>query len=103
MNTSSVESDFKSARAKTAITIMNATGWKQGVVNPDGVSVDSVFFYVFDHQTEWIWCCSIPKSAFHVALEQSRADGQDASIAGCSQMIAKCAAGNGLNPCKETL
>lgn len=49
MNTSTIESDFKAARAKTAVTIMNATGWKQGVVNPDCVSVDSVFFYVFDY------------------------------------------------------
>lgn len=101
MNTSTIESDFKAARAKTAVTIMNATGWKQGVVNPDCVSVDSVFFYVFDYQTQWIWCCSIPKDAFFAVLEQSKAADQAASIACCGHMIAECAAGNGLNPDKE--
>ena len=101
MNTSSIESDFKSARVKTAVTIMNATGWKQGVVNPDRVSVDSVFFYVFDHQSGWIWCCSIPKDAFYAALERSKAELQEDLIGFCNQMIAECAAGNGLNPDKE--
>lgn len=101
MNTASMQSDFLAARAKTAVTIMNATGWKQGVVNPDCVSVDSVFFYVFDYQTQWIWCCSIPKNAFYAVLEQSKAAEQSASIACCGQMIAECAASNGLNPDKE--
>lgn len=101
MNTASMQSDFLAARAKTAVTIMNATGWKQGVVNPDSVCVDSVFFYVYDYQTQWIWCCSIPKDAFYKVLEQSITSDQSSSIAYCGQIISECAAVNGLNPDKE--
>lgn len=101
MNTSTIESDFKAARVKTAITIMNATGWKHGVVNPDCVSVDSVFFYVLDYETQWIWCCSIPRDSFYAALEQSKATAQDVSISYCGHMIAEGAAASALNPSKE--
>ena len=101
MNPDSIQADFLAARAKTAVTIMNVTGWKQGVVNPDCVSVDSVFFYVFDYQTKWIWCCSIPKDAFFAVIQQSANVDHSASIACCGQMIAECAVGNGLNPDKE--
>lgn len=34
--------DFLAAQAKTAVTIMNATGWKQGTVNPECVLINSV-------------------------------------------------------------
>ena len=101
MNTASIESDFLAAKTKTAVSIMNATGWDEGVVNPVALGMDSVFFYVFDYQTKWIWCCSIPKVAFYAALEQAGNVDHSASIACCGQMIAECAAGNGLNPDKE--
>ncbi|OLP04455.1 hypothetical protein [Rhodoferax antarcticus] len=101
MDAASVQSDFLAARAKTAVTIMNATGWQQGIVNAECVSVDSVFFYVYDYQTKWIWCCSIPRDAFYAVVKQSEAVDQSHSIAFCGHMIDECAAGNGLNPDKE--
>lgn len=101
MNKDSIQSDFLAARAKTAITVMNATGWKQGVVNPDAIAVDSVFFYVRDFHTQWVWSCSIPKDAFYAALKQSEGMDQSASVAFCGHMIADCAQANGLNPDQE--
>ena len=101
MNTASIESAFLAAKAKTSVTIMNATGWDEGVINPRALGVDSVFFYVFDYQTKWIWCCSIPTVSFYDALEQAVNVEQSAAIACCGQMIAECATGNGLNPDKE--
>lgn len=101
MNSESIKSDFLAARAKTAVTIMNATGWKQGLVNPECVSIDSVFFYVFDYQSKWIWCCSVPKGAFYAALQQVDKIDHSAVIACCNQMIGECSKTNGLNPEKE--
>lgn len=83
MNSKSMQSDFLAARAKTAITIMNATGWQQGVINPECVSVVSVFIYVYDYQTQWIWCCSIPRDAFIAVVKQSESVDQSHLIAFC--------------------
>lgn len=49
MQTDSMTADFLAARSKTATTIMAASGWSPGVVNPEHISVDSVFVYVFDY------------------------------------------------------
>ena len=101
MDKNSIKSDFLAAKAKTAVTVMNATGWDEGTVNPTALGVDSIFFYVFDYQTKWIWCCSMPKNAFYAVLQQAANSDHSASIARCGQMIAECAAGNGLNSNKE--
>ena len=101
MNTTSMQSDFLAARAKTAVTIMNATGWQEGVVNADCVSVDSVFFYVYDYQTKWIWSCSIPRESFYTVVQQSAKVDHSHSIALCGHMIEQSAEANGLNPDKE--
>ncbi len=103
MNNESLTSDFLAAKAKTTAVIMNATGWQEGVVNPVALGVDSVFFYVFDYQTSWIWCCSIPKHSFYALLDRSKAASESAYAAGCGQMIAECAAaaGNGVNRDRE--
>ena len=95
------QADFLAARVKTATVILNATGWQQGVVNAEFVGVDSVFFYVYDFQTRWIWCCSIPRDTFYAALKQSGKIDESTVIVCCEQMIAECASGNGLNPGKE--
>ena len=91
MNPASIQSDFLAARAKTAITVLNATGWDQGIVNPEHVSVDSVCFYVMDCQTQWVWSCSVPRESFFAALEQSKSAKKEAAIACCGQMITACA------------
>lgn len=101
MSTDSIKADFLEARAKTCITIANATGWQQGVVDPNFVGVDSVFFYVYDHQTQWIWCCSIPNDAFFAVLKKSESCDHAQAIACCGRMIAECAAAKGTNPVKE--
>ena len=103
VNTASIKSDFLAAKAKNASVIMDATGWKQGLVKPIALSVDSVFFCVLDHQTQWIWCCSIPKDALYTLLDQSKAGSESAYVAGCGLMISECAAaGNGVNPNKTS-
>ena len=101
INTTSIESDFLAARAKTAITIMQATGWNESIVNPGALGLDSIFFYVFDYQTKWTWCCSVPKEAFFDALKQFESIDHCVSIACCCQMIAECAVDRDLNPEKE--
>lgn len=101
MNKETIQNDFLAARVKTAVTIMNATGWKPGAVNPECALMDSVFIYVLDYQTQWIWCCSIPRESFHAVLKQSKAADQSASIACCGQMIAACANGNAVRPDQE--
>lgn len=72
MNTDKIKSDFLAARVKTAITVMNATGWGQGVINEQHVGVDSVFFYVFDRPSQWVWACSVPKESFDAVLAESK-------------------------------
>lgn len=101
MNTASIESDFLAAKAKTTVTVMNATGWTEGIVNPRALGVDSIFFYVFDHQTKWIWSCSIPKDVFYDVVQRSKNADHSASIACCGQMIAECASANALSQDKE--
>lgn len=92
MTTSSIKADFLAAKAKTTVIVMNATGWQEGVMNPTALGVDSVFFYVLDLKTQWIWCCSIPKHSFFALLDQSKAGSESAYAAGCGQMISECAA-----------
>ncbi len=101
MDKSSIESDYLAAKAKTSVSIMNATGWQEGVINPRALGVDSVFFYVFDEQTKWQWCCSLPKDAFFAVVKRSENVTHSASIACCTHLIAECAAGFELNPKKE--
>lgn len=90
MNPASIQSDFLAARAKTAITVLNATGWDQGIVNPEHVSVDSVCFYALDFQTQWVWSCSVPRESFFAALEQLKSVKKETTVACCGQMIAAC-------------
>lgn len=86
----SFQSSFLNARAKTAALVMNATGWQQGVINPENITADSVFFYVFDHESKWTWCCSIPKEHFYLAIKDSTEPfGQ--AVANCEHLIANAA------------
>ena len=93
--------DFLAARSKTVTTIMNASGWKPGVVNPEHISVDSVFVYVFDYQSKWTWCCSIPRDMFDLAVQHAKAMGQDHQISLCEHMIAQGAASAASNQLNE--
>lgn len=101
MNSASIESDYLAAKAKTAITIMNANGWQQGSVNPEVMSVDSVFFYVFDHETKWIWSCSVPRDSFLKVLIDAKDVLSDGLIHCCGRLISECAASVSLDPDKE--
>lgn len=100
MNKDSIISNFLAAKAKTAITILNATGWQEGIINPEALSSDSVFFYVFDYHTKWIWCCSIPKDSFYLAVNKFAKVSQFEKIACCGMFIAECVT-KGLNPERE--
>ena len=104
MDSSSIKADFLAARKKTAITIMNAAGWAEGAVDPTAVGVDSVFFYVFDHQTKWIWSCSVPKDSFHKVVVQAASGGpanHSAIVACCGQLIDECVLGASSDPNRE--
>lgn len=102
MNPHSFTSAFLAARAKTAITVMNATGWQQGVINPQLVGTDSVFFYVLDHQTKWIWACSISKDAFRESVRVALGLDHDQAIAACRHLIASAAVEAPLNNDQST-
>ena len=91
MNTKSIQSDFLSARAKTAVSIINATGWKQGTVNPEYVLADSIFLYVLDYQTKWVWVCSVPRDSFYDVVEKAKKFDQNSAVYNCGKMIAECA------------
>ncbi len=97
MKSESIKADFLAARSKTVITIMNASGWRQGVINSEFVGVDSVFFYVVDYETKWIWCCSVPKEAFFALIKESESKDKSALVSYCSHMIEECACAIGLN------
>lgn len=101
MQTDSMTADFLAARSKTATTIMAASGWSPGVVNLEHISVDSVFVYVFDYQTKWTWCCSIPREMFDSAVQYSKSMGQDHQISFCEDMIAQGAASTASNRVNE--
>lgn len=101
MDTRSLKADFLSAKAKMAVTIMNATGWQQGTVNPQHLSVDSVFFYVFDYQTKWTWCCSVPLEPFYMAVAHAASVEHAHSIASCERIVADCASARDVPPEKE--
>ncbi len=103
MNTASIQADFLAAKAKTAVTILNGSGWKQSVVNPACMGVDSVFFYVFDYQTQWVWCCSIPKEGFYSVLESARSMTPSETATCCAAMIAERAAANDVNQDRENV
>lgn len=90
MDTEQIKADFLAARAKTAVAVMNATGWTAGAVNPENLLGDVVCFYVWDCQTQWMWSCSVPRDSFFAAQEQSKSFNQEAVIACCGQMIASC-------------
>ena len=90
MNNESVKSDFLFAKAKTAITLMNATGWSHGTVNPENLSEDAVFFYVNDHDTQWIWCCSVPKNAFYALVNEFKDVDPSVLVSMCGRMIDLC-------------
>lgn len=83
--------DFVAARSKTAETVMSATGWIGTIVNANAVIVDSVFFYVFDYQTQWIWSCSVPRESFDSILKQCENIEDASAIACCGRMISECA------------
>lgn len=97
MNKASIQSDFLAAKTKMSATIMNATGWQEGVIDPCAVGMDSVFCYVFDDQTKWIWSCSIPKDAFYAVLQKSESSDHSAFVACCGKMISDCAASDNLS------
>lgn len=64
MDIKKLERDYLTANAKSAISILNASGWQKGIVNIENLDPDSVFFYAFDHQSQWMWCCSVPRAFF---------------------------------------
>lgn len=101
MKTDSMTADFLAARSKTMTTIMNATGWKPGVVNPEHISVDSVFVYVFDYQSKWTWCCSIPRNMFDLAVQHAKSKREDHQISFCEHLIAEAVACSASNPVDE--
>lgn len=101
MNKKSIESDFLAARVKTAETIMNATGWRSGVLNSEKIGVDSVFFYAYDYQSKWLWCCSVPRFDFFELLKLKKNSNQDESVFLCEQMIKCCANENTLSANKQ--
>ena len=83
----SFQSSFLNARAKTAALVMNASGWQQGVINPENITADSVFFYVFDHESKWTWCCAIPNENFLLATKESTGS-FDKLVNNCETLIA---------------
>lgn len=93
--------DFLAARSKTVTTIMNASGWKPGVVNPEHISADSVFVYVFDYQSKWTWCCSIPRDMFDLVVQHAIPMGQDHQVSLCEHLIAEAAARTAAEPVDE--
>lgn len=101
MKTDAMTADFLAARSKTVTTIMNASGWKPGVVNPEHISVDSVFVYVFDYQSKWTWCCSISRDMFDLAVQHARPMGQDHQVSLCEHLIAEAAARTVSEPVDE--
>ena len=92
MNTDELKAEFLSARAKTMSTVVNASGWKVGTVNAANVGVESVFMYVFDHQSSWAWCCSVPRDMFELAIQHSRTVSPDDLTSLCDHLIATGAA-----------
>jgi hypothetical protein len=100
MNSESILSDYLVAKKKTAISIMNASGWESGEVKPDMMGFDSVFFYIFDFQTKWTWACSVPKDVFFEFLGKAFNLPQAEIVGLCGQLIAKWAVekGVGLDP-----
>jgi hypothetical protein len=90
-----------SDKSKVAICVLNASGWKEGVVNPELVGVDSIFFYVFDYETKWTWCCSVPKDSFFSVLKQSKKIDQSKYVECCGHMISLCASSTTLGEDNE--
>lgn len=94
MDIQKFERDFLAANAKTAVTVMNATGWQEGIVNGAAVNVDAVFLYAFDHQSDMTWACSVPRDNFLslVATAQAMPEAVRAAFPGmCAHSIAKAA------------
>ena len=101
MKKSKITADYLAARAKTAATVMQSTGWVEGQINAELLGVDSVFVYVLDHATEWIWCASVPRDSFFSLLELTLALPEDEIIGQCNWLIQECAKEESQNPDRD--
>lgn len=86
-----IEADYIAAKIKTTTSTLEATGWKAGTIDPLHAGVDSVFFYVLDHSSKWMWSASVPRESFFQLLEASKALLESDIIAHCNVMIADSA------------
>ena len=64
MSKNSHSADYMAARVQTIHTVARASGWELHTSNAELMVESSVFFYVFDTQSNWCWSCSIPKTMF---------------------------------------
>lgn len=101
MSTEANKADFLFAKEKLLSTIMKANGWVQGVVNRELIDDDSVFFYVYDYQTHWTWCCSVPKTAFFSIVNQAATMEESDRVSLCGNLIAEFASREYLDPENE--
>ena len=90
MNNDSAKSDFLFAKAKTAITLMNATGWSHGSINPENLSGDAVFFYAYEPDLQWTWCCAIQKDTFYTFVNEFKDVDPSVFASLCAHMIDLC-------------
>lgn len=94
---------FSSARLGLKTLQMQAGGWDVGQAHEDRMIHPAIFFYVMDHQTRWVWMCSVPKACFYEAVKALPDYDVDLAVTGVAHIIKRVARGDTFEEWEEQL
>lgn len=94
---------FSAARLGVKTLVMKAGGWSVGQAHEDRLVHPAIFFYVMDHQTQWVWMCSVPKSSFYEGVKALPAGAADLAVAGVGSVVNQAALGEAAGDWEEQL
>lgn len=84
---------FSAAQLSIKTLVMKAGGWNVRQANEEALVHPSIFFYVMDYQTEWVWMCSVPKPSFYQAIAAQPKHVGEQAVYGVAQIITMAARG----------
>jgi hypothetical protein len=94
---------FSVARFGVKKLLMQAGGWNVAQAHEDRMIHPAIFFYVMDHQTKWVWMCSVPRERFHSDARALVDYKVEAAAAGAARIIKLVAGGSALAEWEEQL
>lgn len=67
MRSNSLIESFEKARIQSIESVMKASDWKLQIHDRNAMVPSSIFLYVYDTQSKWLWLCTIAKTDFYFA------------------------------------